>query len=68
MRLERIKKSGDFFSAEMPMNLKLKGNSVFKDSVTLSREDFDDATLKIFKKTKVLIDDLITSSDTMLVL
>lgn len=62
LRLERIKKSGDFFSAEMPMNLKLKGNSVFKDSVTLSREDFDDATLKIFKKTKVLIDDLITSS------
>lgn len=62
LRLERLKKRGDFVSIILGLNLKLKGGGRFTGDIVLGKEDLVKATETIFKKTKLLIDDLVNSS------
>lgn len=62
LRLERLKKRGDFVSIILKLNLKLKGGGRFTGDIVLGKEDLVKATETIFKKTKLLIDDLVNSS------
>lgn len=62
LRLERLKKRGDFVSIILGLNLKLKGGGKYTGDIILGKEDLFRATETIFKKTKLLIDDLVNSS------
>lgn len=62
LRLESYKKLEDFKMINFNVNVTLKDKSKFKGEVAFTLEDLMEATVELFNRTKVYLDDLINSS------
>ena len=63
LKLEQYKKSADYANTDIYLDWTLTNGKKFQGMVSFTMEDFEKATKKIYRKTKVYIDDVLKSSN-----
>ena len=63
LKLEQYKKSADYANTDIYLDWTLTNGKKFQGMISFTMEDFEKATKKIYRKTKVYIDDVLKSSN-----